>query len=221
MDCRTKLFCELWFHYVSIISHCTSLPIFFTRLSTTFHVPPCHYLLHPWWSSCHQQTHLCLMAGRVFSTMPGANRKPSGGKREQREGLSGTAGLPSITMPIEAAAQSQITQQLCCYTLQWMEQTRQGTWPSSPYRPHLEKVFTDNVWTECSLANMYNHMFLSLMMMLHLHPGIIQYYYLICTCLPAECEIILSASVESWCGVYQVLSNPTPGKAVQDGSMGG
>lgn len=38
--------------------------------------------------------------------MPVANRKPDGLQGEQKEGLSGKAGLPSITMPIETAAQS-------------------------------------------------------------------------------------------------------------------
>lgn len=50
--------------------------------------------------------HGCLMVVGVFSTTPAANRKPGGLQGEQREGLSGKAGLPSITMPIETAAQS-------------------------------------------------------------------------------------------------------------------
>ncbi len=46
----------------------------------------------------------------AFSTTPAANRNPNGLQGEQREGLSGKAGLPSITMPIETAAQSHALQ---------------------------------------------------------------------------------------------------------------
>lgn len=69
---------------------------------------------HPSWSfifSSHggqlvTSRHGCLMVVGVFPTTPAANMRPGGLQGQQREGLSGKAGLPSITMPIETAAQS-------------------------------------------------------------------------------------------------------------------
>lgn len=66
------------------------------------------YLLRSWRPTCHQQTYLCLMAVGAFSTRPAADRRPGGLRGEQREGLSGQAGLLSITMPIETAAQGPV-----------------------------------------------------------------------------------------------------------------
>lgn len=64
------------------------------------------YLLQSWRPTCHLQTCWFLMAVGAFPTTPAASRMPDGLRGEQREGLSGTAGLPSITMPIETAAPS-------------------------------------------------------------------------------------------------------------------
>lgn len=115
----------------------------------------------------------------------------------------------------------QITQQLCCYTLDslpWMEWTRQATWPSSPYRPHLEKVFTDNVWTECSLANMYNHMFLTpcnnTVLLLDMNTFTCRVWNNI-KCFSRTLVWGLSRFIGP------IKPNPTPGKAVQDGSIDG
>ena len=84
---------------------------------------------------------LMYMVVGTFSRTPGAKWNPDRQQREQRGGLSAKAGLASITMPIETAAQSpallgqirppdRATLQLD--TTHYNGQTRESTSPKTP-----------------------------------------------------------------------------------------
>lgn len=62
-------------------------------------------VIPPW--TCHQQ-HLSLIAMGTFSVTPAAKNEACRSARRTEGGLSGMAGLASITMPIETAAQSSV-----------------------------------------------------------------------------------------------------------------
>lgn len=107
----------------------------------TYYIPVL-YLLQSWGTTCHQQTCWCLMAVGLFLW----HLQQTGILTGCRECLSPNAGLPSIPMPIETAAQrlvprTQITspeKPRCSQTpprppsLQRTGRSTETTWPRTP-----------------------------------------------------------------------------------------